>query len=85
MLKDGGKAELDALVAVIAKRGITVGSVVVAGHVDRLEARNAAASLAEDRAQSVVSYLSSKGIERTIIFWEGKGDKEPLPITKFCE
>ena len=85
VLKDGGKADLDELIATVAKRKVTVGAVVVAGHTDRFEAESAPANLAEERAKSVVAYLVSKGMDQKQMFWEGKGAKEPVPVTKFCE
>jgi len=84
VLKDGGKQDIDALVAQVKKRNVTVGAIILAGHVDRFEAKNAAATLAEDRAKAVGTYLASKGFDQKLMFWEGKGDKEPVPVTKFC-
>jgi outer membrane protein OmpA-like peptidoglycan-associated protein len=85
VLKDGGKQELDQLVATAAKRKMNIGSIIIAGHTDRFEAESASASLAEERAKSVASYLASKGMDQKLMFWEGKGAKEPVPVTKFCE
>jgi len=85
VLKDTGKDDLDAMIATIAKRKMTVGAVVVAGHTDRFEAESAPANLSEERAKSVVAYLVSKGLDQKLMFWEGKGAKEPVPVTKFCE
>jgi outer membrane protein OmpA-like peptidoglycan-associated protein len=84
-LKDGGKAEFDKAVAAVAKRQVTVGSIIIAGHTDRFEAENAPASLSEDRAKAAAAYLTSKGMDQKLMFWEGKGAKEPVPVTKFCE
>jgi outer membrane protein OmpA-like peptidoglycan-associated protein len=64
---------------------MTVGAIILAGHVDRFEAQSANAALAEERAKSVMSYLISKGMDQKLMFWEGKGAKEPVPVTKFCE
>jgi len=83
-LKDGGRAELDDLFKQIAKGPVQVGAVIVAGHTDRFEAKSAARTLAEDRAKAVVAYLTSKGIDQKLVFWEGKADREPVPVTKFC-
>jgi outer membrane protein OmpA-like peptidoglycan-associated protein len=84
VLRDGGKADLDQLLGVIAKRGVRVGSVVLVGHADRYEAeRNP--NLGEERAKSVASYLAGKGMDKAIMFWEGRGAKEPVPATQFCE
>ena len=83
-LKDGGKAEVDELLALLKKRAIRVGAIIVAGHTDRLEARAGLKSLSEDRAKAVKDYLVSKGADEKLIFWEGKEAREPVPVTKFC-
>lgn len=89
VLKDGGKAELDKLLKTVKegagrdKRPTQVGSVIIAGHTDRLESNEA--ELSEARARVVKDYLVSKGVDAKLIFWEGKGAKEPVPVTKFCE
>lgn len=91
VLKDGGKAELDRLVNIIAKgagkdkRSTTVGSVIITGHTDRLETAEGKDGLAEQRARAARDYLVSKGVDSKLMFWEGKGSKEPVPVTKFCE
>ena len=85
VLKEGGQKELDSAVAQVAKRKVNVGSIIVAGHTDRFEAESAKPSLSEDRAKSVVAYLANKGMDQKLMFWEGKGAKEPVPVTKFCE
>ena len=36
-LKDGGKQELDKLLAVLKKRSVQVGAIIITGHTDRLE------------------------------------------------
>jgi OOP family OmpA-OmpF porin len=85
VLKDGGKKDLDKLIGLAQKRKMTINAIVVAGHTDRFEAESASPKLAEERAQAVVAYLSSKGMDKKKMFWEGKGAKEPVPVTKFCE
>jgi outer membrane protein OmpA-like peptidoglycan-associated protein len=82
VLKDGGKAEVDGLVATIKKRGVQVGAIIVSGHTDRLEKGNAA--LSEARAKAAKDYLVSKGLDEKLMFWEGKEAREPVPVTKFC-
>lgn len=85
VLKPTGTEDLDTLIATVAKRKMTVGAIVIAGHTDRYEAESANANLAEERAKSVMNYLMSKGMDQKLMFWEGKGAKEPVPVTKFCE
>lgn len=84
-LKPTGTEDIDELIAEVAKRKMTVGAIVIAGHTDRFEAQSASANLAEERAKSVMSYLISKGMDQKLMFWEGKGAKEPVPVTKFCD
>jgi len=90
VLKDGGKAELDKVLKT-AKEGTkkdprptTISSVIITGHTDRLEAADGNESLAEDRAKAVKDYLVSNGVDSKLIFWEGKGARDPVPVTKFC-
>ncbi len=90
-LKDGGKAELDKLVKSVASgvgkdtRPLAVGSVIISGHSDRLEANEGDNALSESRAKAVMEYLVSKGVNPKLIFWEGVGSRQPVPVTKFCE
>ena len=84
VLKDGGRAEIDGLLALLKKRAVQVNAVIVSGHTDRLEAESASKSLSEERAKAVKDYLVSKGIIEKVIFWEGKEARDPVPVTKFC-
>ena len=89
VLKAGGKAELDKFVNLINNgtkrdpRPLNVGSVVVTGHTDRLEAESSP-NLDEARAKAVQTYLAEKGIDAKLMFWEGKDAREPMAVTKFC-
>jgi len=83
-LKDGGKAELDSLVALLKKRAVQIGAIIITGHTDRFEAEAGKTTLAEERARAVKDYLASKGLDEKLMFWEGKGAREPVPVTKFC-
>jgi outer membrane protein OmpA-like peptidoglycan-associated protein len=89
-LKDGGKKELDRVLTLVAKgtrkdsRPTSVGSVIISGHSDRLEAKSKP-NLSEQRAMAVRDYLVSQGVDSKLMFWEGKGASEPVPVTKFCE
>lgn len=84
VLKDGGKQELDGLLALLKKRAVQVNAVIVAGHTDRLEAAGGNKALSEARAVAAKDYLVSKGINGNAIFWEGKEATVPVPVTKFC-
>jgi len=90
VLKADGKKEIDKLVNLVNKgtrRDKTptkVNSVVVTGHTDRVEADDGMAGLDEERAKSVMNYLVSKGIDKKLIFWEGKDAKDPVAVTRFC-
>jgi OOP family OmpA-OmpF porin len=85
VLKAQGTSEFDRLTEEIAKRNVHVGSIIVIGHTDKLEAERFEASLSEDRAKAVVAYLASKGMDPALMFWEGKGASDPLPVTRFCD
>jgi outer membrane protein OmpA-like peptidoglycan-associated protein len=82
VLKEGGKAEIDELLATVKKRGVQIGAIIIAGHTDRLEKGSAA--LSEARARAAKDYLVSKGMQEKLMFWEGKEAREPVPVTKFC-
>jgi outer membrane protein OmpA-like peptidoglycan-associated protein len=89
LLKTGGQAELDKIVNLIQNgikkdpRPVNIGSVIITGHADRLEAENNA-NLDEQRAKAVQTYLAQKGLDPKLMFWEGKDAREPMPVTKFC-
>jgi OOP family OmpA-OmpF porin len=84
------KKELDKFLAALGKankaRGpVKIGAVVVTGHTDRIGTLKYNMKLSERRAVVVKDYLVSKGVDQKLIFWEGKGPKQPIPVTKFCD
>ena len=83
-LKEGGQKELDGLIALLKKRAVRIGAIIIAGHTDKLEAESGNKGLSEARAQAVKDYLVSKGLDQKLMFWEGKEAREPVPVTKFC-
>jgi OOP family OmpA-OmpF porin len=89
-LKDGGKAELDKLVKTIGSgagkdtRPTNVGSIIITGYSDRFEVSGGKTNLDEERARAVKDYLVSRGLDAKLMFWEGKDDADPVPVTKFC-
>ena len=84
VLKEGGRKEIDQLVATLQKRAVQVGAIIISGHTDRLEAESGKTALDEERAKAVKDYLASKGLDEKLMFWEGKDAREPVPVTKFC-
>ena len=83
-LKEGGQKELDGLIALLKKRAVRIGAIIIAGHTDKLEADGGNKGLSEARAKAVKDYLASKGLDEKLMFWEGKEAREPVPVTKFC-
>jgi len=65
---------------------VTFGAAVVTGHTDRIGSLKYNMGLSERRAVVVKDHLVKVGkVDQKIIFWEGKGPKEPIPVTKFCD
>lgn len=91
VLKDDGKAELNRLANSIMKgvgkdaRPTTVGAIVITGHIDVTEEADGKQALGEARAVAARDHLVSRGLDNKLMFWESKGAKEPIPVTKFCE
>lgn len=83
-LKQGGKGEIDDfwVKEVQGKFKPTVNAVIITGHSDRTE--GSGTDLSEARAKSVRDYLVSKGVDQKVMFWEGRGSRQPVPVTKFC-
>lgn len=81
VLKAAGKAKLDDLIAKI--KDINLEVVVVVGHAATGEKKAQEISLR--RAESVKAYLVSKGIEKSRVYTEGKGDKAPIADNKTKE
>ncbi|MBX9811245.1 MAG: OmpA family protein [Burkholderiales bacterium] len=84
------KAELDKFLATLdkatkARKEVKIGAVVVTGHTDRIGSLKYNMKLSEKRAVVVKDYIVSKGVDQKLIFWEGKGPKQPIPVTKFCD
>lgn len=84
------KKDLDKFLAGLRKankaRGpVQFGAVIVTGHTDRIGNLNYNMKLSERRAITVKDYIVSKGVDQKLIFWEGKGPKQPIPVTKFCD
>lgn len=84
------KKELDGFLAGLRKAtkgrsAVTFGAVIVTGHTDRIGSLKYNMKLSERRAVVVRDYLTAAGVDQKLIFWEGKGPKQPIPVTKFCD
>src|SRR5688572_18093962 len=84
------KKELDTFLgglrkATKARAPVRFGAVVVTGHTDRIGSLKYNMKLSERRAVVVKDYLVAAGVDQKVIFWEGKGPKQPIPVTKFCD
>ena len=80
VLKPEGKAKLDDLANKI--RGINLEVVIAIGHTDSIGSDAYNQKLSVRRAESVKSYLVSKGVEPNRIYTEGKGEKQPIASNK---
>jgi len=79
------KKELDEFMTKEVKPLTTIGAVIITGHTDRIGSDKFNKTLSEKRALGVKDYVVGKGIDQKLIFWEGKGAKQPIPVTKFCD
>ena len=68
-----------------ARAPVQFGAVVVTGHTDRIGSLGYNMKLSERRAVVVKDALVASGVDQKLIFWEGKGPKQPIPVTKFCD
>ena len=80
VLKNEGKAKLDDLASRI--KGINLEVVIAIGHTDSIGSDAYNQKLSVRRAESVKSYLVSKGVEPNRIYTEGKGEKQPVASNK---
>ena len=79
------RKELDTFLTKEVKPLSTIGAVIITGHTDRIGSDKYNKKLSERRALGVKDYVVSKGIDQKLIFWEGKGKAQPIPVTKFCD
>lgn len=77
-LKAEGQNALDQLYSQLASIDPTEGSVVVLGYTDRIGSEQYNQKLSEQRAQSVVDYLISRGIPADRISARGMGKSDPV-------
>jgi OmpA-OmpF porin, OOP family len=75
-LTPAGEQKLDELAK--SAQGANVDKVVLTGHADRIGTEDYNQKLSEDRAQAVADYLASKGVDRSHLQVEAKGESEPV-------
>ena len=82
-LKPEAKAKLDDLVSKTG--GINLEVIIAVGHTDAIGSDAYNQKLSVQRAESVKSYLVSKGLEKNRVYTEGKGKKQPIADNKTAE
>jgi OmpA-OmpF porin, OOP family len=80
VLKPEGKSKLDDLANRV--RGINLEVVIAIGHTDSIGSDAYNQKLSVRRAESVKSYMVSKGVEPNRVYTEGKGEKQPVASNK---
>lgn len=80
VLKPAGKAKLDELVSKV--KGVNLEVIVAVGHTDSVGSDAYNQKLSMRRSESVKAYLVSKGIDKSRVFTEGKGEKQPVASNK---
>ena len=75
-LKADGKTKLDDLVSKMG--AITLEVIIAVGHTDAEGSDSSNQKLSVRRAEAVKAYLTSKGIEATRVYTEGKGESSPV-------
>jgi len=80
VLKNEGKNKLDDLASKV--KAINLEVVIAIGHTDSIGSDAYNQKLSVRRAESVKSYLVTKGVEPNRIYTEGKGEKQPVASNK---
>lgn len=83
VLKPEGKAKMDDLVN--KAKGINVEVMIAVGHTDSVGADGYNQKLSVARAEAVKAYLVSKGVDKTRVYTEGKGEANPMADNKTKE
>lgn len=83
VLKPEGKAKLDDLVGKV--KGINLEVIIAVGHTDSVGSDAYNQKLSVKRSEAVKAYLVSKGIEKSRVYTEGKGEKQPVADNKTKE
>ena len=82
-LKPEAKAKLDDLVSKMG--GINLEVIIAVGHTDSVGSDAYNQKLSVRRAESIKTYLVSKGMEANRVYTEGKGEKQPVASNKTAE
>jgi OOP family OmpA-OmpF porin len=83
VIKPEGKAKLDDLAGKV--KAINLEVIIAVGHTDSVGSDAYNQKLSLRRSQAVKAYLVSKGIDKTRIYTEGKGEKQPVADNKTKE
>ena len=83
VLKPEGKAKLDDLAGKV--KGINLEVIIAVGHTDSVGSDAYNQKLSVQRSESVKAYLVSQGIEKSRVYTEGKGEKQPVADNKTKE
>jgi OmpA-OmpF porin, OOP family len=83
VLKPEGKTKLDDLVAKV--KGINLEVIVAVGHTDATGPDGYNQKLSIARSEAVKAYLVSKGIDKSRVYTEGKGETQPVADNKTKE
>ena len=83
VLKPEGKAKLDDLVGKV--KGINLEVIIAVGHTDSVGTDTYNQKLSVNRSEAVKAYLVSKGVEKSRVYTEGKGEKQPVADNKTRE
>ncbi len=82
-LKPEGRTKLDEVIAKL--NGINLEVIVAVGHTDSVGSDAYNQSLSLRRSESVKTYLTSKGVDASRVYTEGKGEKQPVADNKTKE
>jgi OmpA-OmpF porin, OOP family len=83
VIKPAGKQALDDLI--VRLKGVSIEVVVVVGHTDSVGTDAYNMKLGARRAEAVKAYLISKGLDRTRVYTESKGERQPVADNKTRE
>jgi len=80
VLKPEGKAKLDDVASKV--KNINLEVIIAVGHTDSIGSDAYNQKLSVRRAEAVKAYLVSKGIDKSRVYTEGKGEKQPVADNK---